>query len=589
MKNVEWEWSNLPDSSIHSGLDESDRNNFSYHEHHLTITELLNSYNYENFDTDHIESCPGLSSISIQIFQNQYGKNILTPPIKNSDFIIFLKQFLNLFMVLLLMAAGLSVLAWGLEPLPRDNLDLYLGLFLVVIVILNCYSTFKQEMKSEKLMEQFRAMLPASQTVMRYGKSKTIDATDLVNGDCILIRAGDKIPADCRVIKCDQLRIDQSMITGEVEPIEATVDSCNTSHLESRNLLFSGSLVVEGNGMCIVIRIGDRTMLGGMIAMSGDLSKDKGGTLKKEIDDFIWIVVKLALIMATVIFAIGILRDLSIFETLVDGFIVTVIANIPVGLPATITTSLLIVAERMKKQNVFIKRLSSIETLGCCNVILTDKTGTLTENKMTVSHLWCSVDWDNAQLANSYKEMHRFHDLNIQQHTENGKQINKAIYDTFCKVAVLNSSVFLTSKESLGHGANAKSGQFHSPRRASAFLEESGNPTEVAIYRYFKDILKESLRPEDIEEYRTRGVVREWDVPFSSNTKWQMAYHSIIEETNESIAQNTGIITLKGAPDIVLTKCSSYLSDKGGTCSIDDLFYSKVKDMIVHLGHRVSK
>jgi len=137
-----------------------------------------------------------------------------------------------------------------------------------------------------------------------------------------------------------------------------------------------------------VIRTGDLTLLGSMVKLTGDMGK-RESTLKADVNEFVWFISKIAVVMASLIFVIGVSRGLPVFQTLLDGFIVTIIANMPCGLPSTVTACLFIVAERMSKQQVFVKKLDVIETLGSCSLICTDKTGTLTENRMSVSNIWC--------------------------------------------------------------------------------------------------------------------------------------------------------------------------------------------------------
>jgi sodium/potassium-transporting ATPase subunit alpha len=598
-------WIELSDSSNHNlngsnssiGISNKISENEEYSEHQLSIPELLRKFGYIHVNILDDDGCKGLTSEIAEDLIQCHGRNVLSPPVKLPTYVIFLMQFTNLFMVLLIFAGILSIIAWLFEEPPRDPLDLYLGLFLFIVVICNCYSTFTQEMKSEKLMEQFRALLPLTSVVIRDGVYKTISSQELVIGDYISLRAGDKVPADCRIIKNDQCKIDQSMITGESEPIETSIESLHSNVLESRNVLFNGSLITEGSCMCIVIRTGDHTMLGRIIQMSEDGTNinDKG-TLAKEIDEFVWFVVKIALIMASCIFVIGVVRELPLYETIIDGFIVTVIANVPIGLPATVTTSMLIVAERMKMQNVFVKRLNSIETLGSCSVICTDKTGTLTENNMSVCHVFTSVGKCNNNVNNNInatstmsKQTYRHVLINHINYVNSSTGANAtsahqlmSSLALLCQVAILNSTIVVTNKiNNDGHITHTS---------------EIGNPTELALYRYFKQIMSNLYNKIDIENYRMMSP-KIWEITFNSSNKWQMTLHHRNDKLfcNPTACNKTevmhgkdAVMCLKGAPDVILRMCQFYVTQNGETREIDSDFEKEIAEILNKFGSQVS-
>jgi sodium/potassium-transporting ATPase subunit alpha len=202
---------------------------------------------------DHFPICWGL-----EIVNERHGHNVLTPPPKMPLWLLFLLQFTNILMVLL-MAIGLVAFVFYCTD-PSGWRNLLIALVLWFTVFITCYETFSQEAKSDELMEKFRAMIPAQCTVTRDGVQKKMSATDIVPGDVIKISNGDKIPADCRVIFSQSLKVDQSMITGESEPIDVSVDSKNQNALESKNIIFNGSLCVDGTCLAVAIRTGDDTL-----------------------------------------------------------------------------------------------------------------------------------------------------------------------------------------------------------------------------------------------------------------------------------------------------------------------------------------
>jgi sodium/potassium-transporting ATPase subunit alpha len=156
----------------------------------------------------------GLSLTESLQLLHKHGENKLTPPPRTPLWLLFLVQFTNMFMVLLLIAAILSIITYIIHPPPKDPMNLYLGIFLIVVVIMTCYSTYKQEAKSDELMAQFKAMLPSQCSVIREGITRSIRCEELVIGDLILLKTGDKIAADCRIIHNTGLRVDQSLLTG---------------------------------------------------------------------------------------------------------------------------------------------------------------------------------------------------------------------------------------------------------------------------------------------------------------------------------------------------------------------------------------
>ena len=177
------------------------------------------------------------------------------------------------------------------------------------------------------------------------------------------------------------------MITGESEPVNSTVLSVDDNPLESRNIIFNGSLVVGGGCLAVVIRTGDDTLMGSIVGLTGDTVRVKS-TLKVDVEYFVFRLAIMSILLATVVFVVSCARGVPPITALIQGFVIVIVANVPQGLPASITAALYIVAGRMGNHNVFVKKLDIIETLGSCSVICTDKTGTLTENRMSVSHLW---------------------------------------------------------------------------------------------------------------------------------------------------------------------------------------------------------
>jgi len=188
-------------------------------------------------------------------------------------------------------------------------------------------------------MEKFRALVPDDAVVIRNGTRISAPVSDIVLGDIVYISGGAKIPADCRVFWNQNMKVDQSSITGESEPVEIHVKSQSDEPLEAKNIIFSGSLAVDGACLAVVIRTGDHTLIGGMVELTSDVDKDSTN-LKKDIDYFVLIVTIVSLVQAFIVLFVGLALGMNFVECFVMGFIVIVVANVPQGLPTTVVVCL---------------------------------------------------------------------------------------------------------------------------------------------------------------------------------------------------------------------------------------------------------
>lgn len=559
----------------------------AYKEHLYPLEVLAEKFSV-HIDHRDVSKSQGLTSKKAESLLQEYGPNVLTPPPRLPLWALFLLQFTNLLMVLLQVTALLCIILFIVNPTLWDNL--YLGVLLYIVVFITCYETFSQEAKSDSLMEQFRAMVPQQTSVIRDGQLKNFPVSDLVLGDIIRLKSGDKVPADCRVLSVSSMKVDQSMITGEAEPVDIEVDAADTNALEARNLLFNGSLVVDGSCYAVVIKTGDATLIGTMVELTGDVGKS-ASTLKSDIEHFVKIVTLFALFQAALIFIVGLSRGYDPLMVFIYGFVVIMIGNVPQGLPTTVTASLFLVAERMSKQNVFVKKLDIIETLGACSLICTDKTGTLTMNQMTVSHLWlpCFANDDNNDQAKpQYFESQDFSaqlQTSLEKNTVMGDMLMRLL-----SIATLNSRVVLQKK---------------SDDAASDEVEPSGDATELGLYRFFASILKQLPRLNDnnnadevvknhdyaaIETYRQQHP-KVHEIPFNSSFKWQMSIHQMTgAPASKSMSHSEHVLLLKGAPDVLLDKCSFYFDPSGHIVPIDESFkrkYQRVYEEFGGQGERV--
>lgn len=500
-----------------------------YYEHLWPLDSLAEKYE-THIDVADVKKSHGLTTDKVKQLLDEFGLNVLTPPPRVPLWLLFLLQFTNLLMVLLLLTGLMTFILYAIQPSNPTNL--YLGVLLYIVVFLTCYETFSQEAKSDQLMEKFRALVPDNCTVIRDGILKPLPAAELVPGDIINLKSGDKIPADCRVILASSLKVDQASLTGESEPVDVYVEAKSPVALEAKNIIFNGSLCVDGTCTAVVIRTGDGTLIGKMVDLTGDVGKSDS-TLKQDIVYFVRFLTVFALCQAVLIFIVGLSKRLNPVTVFVNGFVIIMIGNVPQGLPTTITACLFIVAERMGRQNVFVKKLDIIENLGSCTCICTDKTGTLTQNLMSVANLW---------FMNCKQTCKEFPGRMQNEVTDGNGKLSPQMR-TLMEVAALNSRIALEMK----------------PSKADPKIEiltPTGDATELGLYRFFDSLCQIRFPGKGIEEYRELNK-KVHEVPFNSSNKWQMSIHSMSEQNGEQI------MFVKGAPDVLLDKCSRYLSDSG--------------------------
>lgn len=322
----------------------------------------------------------GLSQAQAEEIQKTHGKNVIDEKKKESPIIKFLKNFINLMAILLWVAGIIAFFA--------DMPQLAVAIWLVNII--NGVFSFWQEYRASKATDALKNMLPSYTRVIRDGSEQKILAEDLVIGDIILLEEGDKISADARLIESSDLQVNQSTLTGESNPVRKTKDAVLKSDLtraEIPNLIFAGTSVSGGNGKAIVIDIGMGTEFGKIAHLTQSMEEEPS-PLQKELD-------RLTKQISIIAFALGLIfflaATLAVKEPFAYSFVFAlgmVVAFIPEGLLPTVTLALAMAVQRMSKRNALVKKLSSVETLGSTTVICTDKTGTLTQNEMTVSDLW---------------------------------------------------------------------------------------------------------------------------------------------------------------------------------------------------------
>ncbi len=323
----------------------------------------------------------GISKISAQKRLEVYGFNKLKA-IKKAPFIIrFGYHFTNLLAVLMWVGSALSF--WANMPEA--------GWACIVVIFVNAIFSFWQEFKAEKAINALKKMIPSYARLIREGIETKIPTSEVVPGDVIIIEEGDNIPADARLIEASELRVNNSAFSGESKLShkmpEEVHDGKDLLWLEIPNLVFAGTSVASGMGKAVVIATGMSTEIG-KIAYLAQTVKEDLSPLQIEVNRLSKLIAAISVVMGFVFFFVGLSFTKMTFLSCAMFAIGIILANVPQGLMPTLTLALAMAVQRMAKRNALIKKLSSVETLGCTNVICTDKTGTLTTNEMSVRKIW---------------------------------------------------------------------------------------------------------------------------------------------------------------------------------------------------------
>lgn len=423
----------------------------------------------------------GLNDTQVTLLQKQYGKNKLNDAKKENLFVRFIKQFNDFMVIILIISAIISAVTSYLEG-SHDYIDSFI---IVAIVVFNAIMGLIQETKAEKSIEALKAMFAPNTKVKRKGKVLSIPSEDVVPGDILKLESGDLVPADCRIISSYNLLIDESALTGETVPVIKDGNKIlpkDVSLGDTVNMAFASTTIVGGRGEAIVTDIGMQTKVGKIANIIID-TQDSMTPLQKKLDSVGKYLGIGAIIICIIIFIIGTLKKIPLLEMFTTS-VGLAVASIPEGLPAIVTILLSIGVTKMSRKNAIIRKLPAVETLGSSTVICSDKTGTLTQNKMKVTSIPINEN----------------------------KTIKYACMCTDCNISNKNIS---------------------------------GNPSEVAIVEYaINSGLNRSLL---YNEYP-----RISEIPFDSKRKLMTTIHK---------CGNKYLIITKGAPDVLISKCTNYIDN----------------------------
>ena len=332
----------------------------------------------------------GLSSAEAEKRLAENGKNKLKEAKKESLLKRFLKQLADPMIIILLVAAAISGVTAAIEG--EGFVDVFIILF---VVIMNAVLGVYQESKAEKAIEALQEMSAATSKVLRDGKLTIVKSEDIVVGDVVLLEAGDAVPADGRIVENASLKIEEAALTGESVPVNKFIELINLADAskdvplgDRKNMVYMGSTVVYGRGAFVVTATGMETEMGKIADALANASEGQT-PLQIKLSQLSKILTYLVLGISVVIFAVQLIRpsELELFKKILESFMVAVslaVAAIPEGLAMVVTVVLSIGVTNMSKRRAIIRKLTAVETLGCAQIICSDKTGTLTQNKMTV-------------------------------------------------------------------------------------------------------------------------------------------------------------------------------------------------------------
>ncbi|MBL0388817.1 calcium-translocating P-type ATPase, SERCA-type [Tumebacillus sp. ITR2] len=321
----------------------------------------------------------GLENQEADKRREQVGENRLNEAEKTSLLTLFFNQFRD-FMVLVLLAATL------VSGLLGEHAD---AITIIAIIIVNGVLGFFQELRAEKSLASLKQLTAPTATVLRDGKKTSIPALDIVPGDILFLEAGDRVPADVRVLESASLEAEESALTGESLPVQKSnpiIGDPNATLGDRKNMCYMGTLITRGKGMAVVCETGMNTEMG-LIADLIQTAEDTETPLQRRLEQLGKILVYVALGITAVVVATGVFHGNSLYTMFLAGVSLAV-AAIPEGLPAIVTVALALGVQRMIKRKAIVRKLPSVETLGCATVICSDKTGTLTQNKMTVQRVF---------------------------------------------------------------------------------------------------------------------------------------------------------------------------------------------------------
>ncbi len=457
----------------------------------------------------------GLSAAEAAERRNRCGPNELRPPRRVSPFSLLAAQLSN---VLILILAG-GALASALVGHRTE------AIAITLIVLFAVLLGFFQEYRAERAIEALRQMAAPNAVALRNGEPITIPARDLVAGDVMLLSPGDRVPADGRLLEQANLKVDEAALTGESAAVGKQTEALSAPDLplgDRRNMVYGGTAVTYGRGRAVVVAIGMATEFGRIAAMLEEVHPGKTA-LELALDRVGKSLARAAFVLVAAIALFGLLRGQPLLEMFLFA-IALAVAVVPEALPAVVTISLALGVQRMVKRHALVRRLPAVETLGSVSVILSDKTGTLTKDEMTVRRLYTagvSVEFSGAGYEPTGE-------LSVTEGT-----LPHAAVEATLRAAALVNDARLVMKENV------------------AGIQ--GDPTEAALLVAAK---KAGLDKQDLD----RRFPRHDEIPFTSESRLMVTLHG---ESSAELADAPSLACAKGAPEVILDLCTHELTAEG--------------------------
>lgn len=499
--------------------------------YNMDVKELLQSHQ--------LNPKQGLSDHEVKKRKEQYGDNELTEGKRVSPITLLLNQFKD-FMVLVLVGAVL------ISGLLGEYLD---AITIIAIIVINGVLGFIQEFRAERSLHSLKQLSAPTAKVLRNSVVEQIPAKNLVPGDIVLLESGDRVPADVRFIETNSLYVEESALTGESVPVSKNSDQINEDDIplgDQKNIGFSGTMITRGKATAVVVQIGMETEMG-KIADLLQNTDTMDTPLQHRLEQLGKILIVVAMGLTVMVVIAGIMHGQPTYGMFLAG-VTLAVAAIPEGLPAIVTIALALGVQRMIKRKAIVRKLPSVETLGCASVICSDKTGTLTQNKMTVTHLWTGgnqleVTGQGYDPYGEIKKNDKVIDLRGDQALRRMMQIS-----VLCNNAELHEELF---------AENSKKN-----KSTKSIWSIKGDPTEGALVVLGAKVgmTKKSLD----------GLYhRELEFPFDSERKRM----SVLVEH-----QGGRLLCTKGAPDMLLERCTYILWD-GHVIPFTDTLKKQVLEM----------
>jgi sodium/potassium-transporting ATPase subunit alpha len=523
--------------------------------HRLEMPQFLTKM---NISEDTLKN--GLSTSEAEKRNLEQGDNMLTQKKKTPWYMKLIHELTTFFSLMLWAGSILCFIAYGIDK--SDPSNLYLGVVLAIVVFTTGIITFFQNAKSDSIMEGFKNFIPPKCRVMRDGKEELVLAAKIVVGDVVKVKAGERVPGDLRIIESQEMRVDNSSLTGESDPL-IRVPECTDPEkiLETKNVAFFGTLCKEGEGKGVVFHIGDSTIIGQIAGLAATAKAGKT-PLRRELDRFIKMITVIALCLGLLFFCCGFILKYSVIQNLVFA-IGIIVANVPEGLLATITITLSVAAKKLGAKKVMVKNLESVETLGSTSCICSDKTGTLTQNIMTVENLWYNLKVHEGKNKEKHGDNYNY-EYDPQSHG----------FKELQRCAVLNSVAIFSAampekmvlkldnvknnnpqkyqEEKLKFEQRWKEELANTPFYKREVIGDASETALVKFFQPFGDIVETRKR----EQLGERSDGSESKIVFNSAYKFAMQIFRTPDDPDNSF-----VAYMKGAPEIVFNKCTKILID----------------------------